>query len=423
MSIIEQPHRTDVAVVGAGLAGLAAARVVQALGHDVMVIDPSEPGGRGRTDLRGEVRFNRGPHALYLGGDAERVLRGFGLSLHGAPPSADGRGVLGEHIGTLPGTASQLARTTLLSWRGKAAVARLMMRLPRVDPSTLASTSFAQWLDALDLPTDSRNLVEMLARVSSYTNAPDAVSAELVVSMMQSAMRHGVRYLDGGWQTLVDALGNGVRIHRATVTSVRRDGAHAVVERADGTAVVARSVIVAAGGPETTARLLGRSPFTVGPAAEARCLDLATSVAARPGLLLGVDTPLYLSNHCPPARLAPDGVSVVHVARYLSPGNDDTPKDARDELAAHAARAGITAEHILDQRYLHRMTTVSAVAIAEHGGLRGRPTIDDSGETGVFLAGDWVGPRGHLLDAVMASAEAAARRAAQFVDAATLVPR
>ena len=423
MSIIEQPHRTDVAVVGAGLAGLAAARVVQAMGHDVLVVDPSEPGGRGRTDLRGEVRFNRGPHALYLGGDAERVLRRFGLPLNGGPPSASGSGLLGDHIGALPGTASQLARSTLLSWRGKAAVASLMVRLPRVDAPSLASTTFAQWLDACALPTDACHLVEMLARVSSYTNAPDVVSAELVVGMMQSAMRTGVRYLDGGWQTLVDALADDLRVDRGTVTSVRRDGGHVVVERAGAPSVVARSVIVAAGGPEVTARLLGRAPFAVGPAAEARCLDLATSVPAHPALLLGVDTPLYLSNHCPPARLAPNGVSVVHVARYLRPGDSASPKDGHDDLTAHAARAGIAPEQILDLRYLHRMTTASAVATAEHGGLRGRPPVDDSGQPGVVLAGDWVGPRGHLLDAVMASAESAATRAAQFVDAATLVPR
>ena len=423
MSIIEQPLRTDVAVVGAGLAGLAAARLVQAQGHDVLVVDPSEPGGRGRTDLRGEVRFNRGPHALYLGGDAERLLRQFGLPLHGGPPSGAGSGLVGDRIGSLPGTASQLARTKLLSWRGKAAIASLMVRLPRVDASSLASTTFAQWLDGLDLPTDSRQLVEMLARVSSYTNAPEVVSAELVVGMMQSAMRTGVRYLDGGWQTLVDALADGLPVHRSTVTSVRRDGAHVVVERAGTAPVVARSVIVAAGGPEVTARLLGRSPFTVGPAAEARCLDLATSAPARPGLLLGVDTPLYLSNHCPPARLAPDGTFVVHVARYLSDGDSTAPKEAHDELTSFAARAGIDAQHVVDLRYLHRMTTVSAVAVAEHGGLRGRPSVDDSGEPGVFLAGDWVGPHGHLLDAVMASAEAAAARAARFVEDATLVPR
>jgi phytoene dehydrogenase-like protein len=423
MSTTEQPLRTDVAVVGAGLAGLTAARVAQGHGRDVVVLDPNELGGRGRTDVRGDVRFNRGPHALYLGGDAERVLRSLGVDLPGGSPSSDGAGLLENRVGVLPGTASQLARTSLLSWRGKAAVASLMLRLQRFDASAQSSVTFGAWLDALDLPDDARLLVLMLSRVSTYTNAPHVASADMVVGTMQSAMRTGVRYLDGGWQTLVDGLADGLPVLRGTVTAVHRDGGDLVVERADAPPVVARSVVVAAGGPDVTARLLGRAPYAVGPAAEARCLDLATTVPAKPGLLFGLDTPLYLSNHCPPARLAPDGIGVVHVARYLGAGDAASPHDGRAELMAHAARAGITADAVLDARYLHRMVAVSAIATAEHGGLPGRPSVDDSGVPGVFVAGDWVGPRGHLLDAVMASAEEAATRAARAADTATLVPR
>ena len=49
-------HRSDVAVVGAGLAGLAAARRVHALGASVTVLDPHPIGGRGRTDAEPAVR-------------------------------------------------------------------------------------------------------------------------------------------------------------------------------------------------------------------------------------------------------------------------------------------------------------------------------------------------------------------------------
>ena len=52
---------------------------------------------------------------------------------------------------------------------------------------------------------------------------------------------------------------------------------------------------------------------------------------------------------------------------------------------------------------------------AESGGMRGRPTVTDSGVPGVFLAGDWVGPAGHLADASLASAEAAVAAAVTLV--------
>ncbi len=423
MSIADEPVRTDVVVVGAGLAGLTAARLLRHAGRSVVVIDPTEPGGRGRSDRRGAVWFNRGPRALYLGGVADRVLTSLGVPLTGGTPQSGGAGLLGDRLGALPASAATLARTPLLSWRGKLAIGRLMASLPRIDATRLGSTTFADWLADRELPDDARLLVEMLSRVSTYTNAAEIVSADMVIGTMQSTMGRGVRYLDGGWQTIVDSLCTGTRLERGAVEGVRREGNDVVVARADGSSIVGRAAVVAAGGPDVAARLTGRPPFVVGPPAMARCLDLASSAPAHPGLLLGLDTPLYLSNHCPPARLAPDGVSVVHVARYLAPGDDVDPHDGRAELVAHAERAGLTSDRITDARYLHRMTVVGGIAVAACGGLVGRPGAADSGVDGVFLAGDWVGPHGHLLDAAIASAEEAAMRADRFIDAATLVPR
>jgi phytoene dehydrogenase-like protein len=418
-----EPLRTDIVVVGAGLAGLAAAQLASRAGHRVVVLDPAPPGGRGRTDQRGSVLFNRGPHALYLQGPAHRLLVELGVPVSGGPPVADGAGLLGDRISPLPGTAPALARTNLLGFRGKVAVARLMARLSRIDARRLAELSFEDWMLDAALPDDARLLVEMLARVASYTNAPTIASADLVVGQMQLAMRHGVRYLDGGWQTLADALVTGLRIERGAVASVRHDGAQVVVERVDGSLVVGTSCIVAVGTPDLAATLIGRPGFDIGPAVEASCLDLATSAPARPGLLLGVDTPLYLSNHCPPARLATDGVGVVHVAHYLAPGERPDPHVERATLMQHAVRAGITADGIVDSRYLHRMTVVGGMATAAGGGLPGRPGVADTGQRNVFLAGDWVGPTGHLLDASMASARDAAARASLAVGSATLVGR
>ena len=45
-------------------------------------------------------------------------------------------------------------------------------------------------------------------------------------------------------------------------------------------------------------------------------------------------------------------------------------------------------------------------------GLAGRPTVAIEEHPGAFLAGDWVGPEGLLLDAVAASAVAAGEQAA-----------
>ena len=51
----------DIAVVGAGLAGLAAANELSRLGHQVTVLEASDgPGGRVRTDEVDGYRLDRG---------------------------------------------------------------------------------------------------------------------------------------------------------------------------------------------------------------------------------------------------------------------------------------------------------------------------------------------------------------------------
>jgi predicted NAD/FAD-dependent oxidoreductase len=55
------------------------------------------------------------------------------------------------------------------------------------------------------------------------------------------------------------------------------------------------------------------------------------------------------------------------------------------------------------------MVPVSAIATPASGGLTGRPN-GDRGD-GLYLAGDWVGPEGWLVDAAIASGSAAAAAA------------
>lgn len=59
-----------IVVVGAGLAGLAAAARLRACGADVRVIDPEPPGGKARTLTRDAWRYERGPHSFTHRADA-----------------------------------------------------------------------------------------------------------------------------------------------------------------------------------------------------------------------------------------------------------------------------------------------------------------------------------------------------------------
>lgn len=426
-----QARRVSTVVVGAGLGGLLAA--VTAADADptgrVVVLDPHPPGGRARCDERGGFLFNRGPRALYRKGPGDQALRAAGVdtSTGGPPHVADGIAVLAGQAHRFPSGLLNSARTTLFTARQKAQVVRTATALFQADARSTNGRTVRDWLDARHLDAPAAQFIEALVRVASYANAPETFAAGPALANARAGVTPGVRYLDGGWQSLVDQLvviagERGVDLVRGSVRHVvPGEGAIAVITDADRWE--AASVVVAAGGPDAAAALLPCRPGSWGvlaPPVTAACLELG--VRGRPAhrFALGIDEPLYGSAHCPPADLAPEGHSVVHLMRY-QPLDDEMDADQqRERLHRHAAQMGITPDRIVEERFLARMAVTGALPTAASGGLAGRPAVAVAEHPGVFLAGDWVGATGLLLDAVAASATEAGRLAA--MRSATMVP-
>jgi hypothetical protein len=180
------------------------------------------------------------------------------------------------------------------------------------------------------------------------------------------------------------------------------------VTLADGQVLPASAVVIAAGGPATARKLLPVDPGwpELGAPVTAACLDLGL-VGRRPPAVFGLDEPLYLSPHCPPGDLAPEGGSVVHVLRY---GARDAGTD-REQLRQHARLAGIIDTQVVEERFLANMV-VTHMLPSPDAGLAGRPGVAVTGAEGIFLAGDWVGPTGWLADAAVASGRQAGLLAA-----------
>ena len=398
-------HRTDrrtVHVIGGGLAGLAAAAFVARSGVPVVVHEQrNRLGGRSTTDDRGGFRFNQGPHALYVGAEASAVLADLDISPAGSVPVTRGaRMVRGGVSHLAPGGPGSLMLTRLISARDKVALARLLTRLDKLDPSELASITVDEWIGQFTDRPVVADVVQALVRLSTYVNAPSVLSAQVAVQQIQRALASGVLYLDGGWERLVGQVADAV-----VAAGGRIERGEPVTELPD-----AAAVIVATGGPALASTLTGH-PFVAGPPAEAAVLDLALTVRARHRYVIGVDEPIYLSDHSTPAGMAPPGRASVSLAQYLAPDGEPGAEPNRERLRAFARYAGITADQVVDERYLHRMATVTAIATAEHGGLRGRPAVSVPDQPSVFVAGDWVGPSGHLVDAALHSAREAARLA------------
>ncbi len=409
----------DVVVVGAGLAGLAAAATAGRAGSRVLVVDGRSAGGRARTDERDGFRFNQGAHALYLGGHAERVLSELGVGVPaGAPPSGDQWGRCGDLVSPLPSTPVRAVRSRLVGAAGAAQLARLARWLRTVDASEFADRSFASWLSGRGLRDDAAAIVRIVAHVASYADDLGVISADAVLAQLRLVFAHGVRYLDGGWQVLVDGLVDaataaGVEVCTGVgVASVASDGDGSRVELRDGTTLAAGAVVLAVGGPEATAALLPGDPRwgDLGPPSTAACLDLGLRRPPDRRVVFEMDEPMYLSTHGPPADLAPSGRAVVHVMRY---GARAVPAD-RTALWGLARTAGVRDDDVIEQRVLARMVTSHSVPVPGRG-LAGRPGVDSGGARGVYVAGDWVGPDGLLADAALASGAAAGRRAAAEV--------
>src|SRR5215212_6010913 len=112
------PPRFDVAVVGGGLAGLAAAAMAARAGRTVVLFEQaSVPGGRARTRTEDGFAFNIGPHALYQGGLSLRVLRDLGVEPDAALVGLGGARVVKEgRLYELPGGLRSLLTSPLLDW-------------------------------------------------------------------------------------------------------------------------------------------------------------------------------------------------------------------------------------------------------------------------------------------------------------------
>ncbi|MFP2905085.1 phytoene desaturase family protein [Pyxidicoccus sp. 3LFB2] len=417
---------TRVAVVGGGLGGLTAAALLARGGCEVTLYERAKHfGGRAQTSEVEGFRFNLGPHALYRGGAAMRVLGGLGVKPQGGIPGATGTYALrAGRLHTLPRGPVSLMTTDVLTLAGKLELARLLAGLPRIDAQALARTSMREWLDTRLSREDARALVGALTRVSSYCADHEALSAEAAVSQLQSALADNVLYVDGGWSTLVDALEarareagakleTSVRVASVALQAPAAEARVRGIQLADGT-VREADVVVLAGGPEEAAALMPGDAVLAREAAEAvpvtaATLELGLLRLPRPEALfaLGVDGPWYASVHSASAKLAPEGGAMVHVMKYLG-GTDTQAREAELEAVMDVLQPGWRA-YVVARRFRPTLRVSHLLPSAKSGGLAGRPTAKVPHVSGLYRVGDWVGPEGMLADASFASAESVAR--------------
>ena len=413
----------DTIIVGGGLAGLTAATRLAQAGQRPLVLERnSELGGRARTDDLDGWLFNHGAHALYRNAIGHRTLQDLGVEPLGEDPPLAGAQLMIDGTATpLPIDGKGIALTKALSVAGKVQFAKFMLGINKLDPAAYANVTVDEWL--ADYRPDVQAVVKAVVRLSTYAAATNILSADAAIAQL-AGNTDGVMYVHGGWKTLIRDLGAAAEQAGATIrtSSAVEKITHTeagFTVACDGASFTSPTLILAAGGPTLSARMLGidESEFgDVGPAPEAATLDLALdAMPTKHRFVLGVDNPTYFSVHSPPARLAPEGAVSAVVMRYIAPDDDGSADEHRASLEAVAELAGCPTP--VRSRFLRRMTVTNGLPIASAGGLNGRPSVSVDSVPGAFLAGDWVGARGLLADAAIASGDEAATAAMRVIPA------
>ncbi len=417
-------YEFDMIVIGGGIGGLATALGAVKRGLRVCVLEASTRwGGRGASDLVGAAKdeaftFNQGPHAIYPASWA--MLRSLGVKPSARVVSPEGSMLDdGERLWPIPGSLSSFLSADWLSAKDRFDLARVLSAVT-LARSSQASQTLRSWLDARAMTPKVRALIETLLRVATYGASPEVADADAAIAQLQSVIVGGVRYVDGGWQSVVDALvaqleAAAVTLHlRARVVALHRLDSSYRVETEEHQLNAAHVVLAAS--PQLAGTLLRPLRAHVEPTGSpmrAACLELglARLPEGAVGSAFGSREATYVSVHSNTARLAPEGAAMVHAARYLDDRAPSAGEDRRViEGALDRAMPGWRGL-VVHERYMPS-ALVQHARVESPSGLQGRPSVvvealSEAGVMGVYRVGDWVGPSGMLLDAVLSSARTA----------------
>jgi phytoene dehydrogenase-like protein len=246
---------------------------------------------------------------------------------------------------------------------------------------------------------------------------------QVAAEQLQQVLGGKVLYVNGGWQVLVDGIAEKARkagavLHEgARVEKVMRAGDLWEVHLGDGSVRRAGSVVLAMA-PNEAAKLvdgagdiLNRWAHEAVPV-KAATLDIAMRRLPRPDnpVVINMDRPVFLTSQSLFSKLAPAGKALVYSIKYLAPGVSHDPRADEAELEGlfDLAQPGWRDE-VIERRFLPDLTVYNKLTTAEMGGTASRRGPVVPGAPGLYVAGDWVGPRGLLAGASLWSARLAAR--------------
>jgi len=414
----------DTAVIGGGIAGLVTAIELAQAKQSVIVLERlADTGGRAMTIHRNGAWFNLGAHALYRDGVAYRTFQEWGFSMKGGTPPRSGVGILKQELYPLPANLLHLLSSRLLSVGGKMELAKLLAGLTKLDHRAMPHISLREWVEEEIGDDMVRKFFYAISRTSTYANDPDFQLIGPVIQQLQYSFKSSVVYLDGGWKTLVDqlvdkarSLGVTVQHHRQVTEIQHADGRVQGVRFAEGETLPVRQVVSTASPAETyklvpqadqTSLLCWKNqarPLT----AAAMDLSLRRLPVPNRDAALGLDQPVYFSNHSRVAKLSDDGSIVVHLLKYQPPGESDAKADERLLEATMSLLHPGWQQEVISRQYLPKITVSADYLHKGRVDMYPGPAVPEI--DGLYVAGDWASHGEVLVDASVASSKRAAQQ-------------
>jgi len=274
--MVLEPHstRADVVIVGAGLAGLAAAGVLHRAGRQVVICEASDGvGGRVRTDLVDGYRLDRGFQVLLTAyPELGRQFDVDALDLRTFDPGA--RVWDGSKMHTIgdpfrrPSTALATGRAPVATLADKLRLARQRLRLRRMATPDLLRQPDCATIDALRTDGFSEQVIDWFFRpfVGGIQLDPGlATSRRMFDVVLQSLYRGDAVVPAAGMQAIPDQLSAGLPGGCIRLETPVVEVARGRVTTAAGEHFEADRVVVATEGPGA-AQLLGLEPVKSNPA-------------------------------------------------------------------------------------------------------------------------------------------------------------